>query len=392
MTRREAARGLLVWMAGSPLAGAQQELAAPTERLPSIEDLVSVFEFEPVAKAKILRSSYDYVAGGVEDEWTLRRNREMFGRLTLRPRFLRDTSKLDLGMELFGTRLEAPILLSPTGNLGLLHQEGELATARGAGAAKTILTVSSAASNPLEKIAAAATGPLWFQLYAAADLDGTRERVERAVAAGCRAVCFTVDSQYGPRRERPLRDRSSRAETPAGARARQPGGRGSVSELPERYRLRPSLAAKLTWAFLDELKAWAKVPVLIKGILTAEDARLCVERGAAGIIVSNHGARRLDHTPSTIEVLPEIVDAAEGKIPVLIDGGFRRGTDILKALALGAKAVMVGRPAVWGLGAYGAAGVQRVIELLQTELARAMGLAGCASLASINRSVVRMER
>ena len=395
MTRREAARNLLVWMAGSPLVRAQQDPAAPTDRIPALEDLVNVFEFEPVAQAKVLRSTHDYVSGGVDDEWTLRRNREMFGRLMLRPRFLRDTSKLDLSTELFGARVEAPILLSPTGNLGLVHAESELATARGAGAAKSILTISSAATQPIEKIAAAATGPSWFQLYTTADLDSTHERVERAVAAGCRTVCYTVDSQYGPHRERLLRDRSSRTAAPspaAAARARQPGGRGSAYELPAQYRLQPALSAKLTWPFVEELKSWARVPVLIKGILTGEDARLCVEHGAAGVIVSNHGARRLDHVPSTIEVLPEIVEAVGGKIPVLIDGGFRRGTDILKALALGAKAVMVGRPAVWGLGAYGAAGVQRVMELLQTELARAMGLAGCATLASVDRNVVRMER
>ena len=255
------------------------------------------------------------------------------------------------------------------------------------------MTVSSAATLPVEKIGEAATGPLWFQLYTAADLDSTRERVERAMAAGCKTICYTVDSQYGPNRERLLRDRSTRAPSASAPRQRQqqPGGRGTAFELPEQYRLRPSLSAKLTWSFLDQLNAWAKAPVLVKGILTPEDARLCVERGAAGVIVSNHGARRLDRTPSTIEVLPEIVDAVGGKIPVLIDGGFRRGTDILKALAIGAKAVMVGRPPVWGLGAYGQAGAQRVLELLQTELARDMALAGCSSLASISRSLVRIE-
>jgi isopentenyl diphosphate isomerase/L-lactate dehydrogenase-like FMN-dependent dehydrogenase len=161
--------------------------------------------------------------------------------------------------------------------------------------------------------------------------------------------------------------------------------------MPEQYRLRPSFTAGLTWRFLDQLNAWAKVPVLIKGILTPEDAQLAVKYGAAGIIVSNHGARRLDDTPSTIEVLPEIVDAVGAKFPVLIDSGFRRGTDVLKALAIGARAVMVGRPPLWGLGAYGPAGVQRVLELLQTELARAMGLAGRPTLASLDRTLVKIQ-
>jgi len=393
MTRRQATRDLLLWMAGSPLVSAQQqELPPSTDRLPALDDLVNVFEFEPVAKAKIPHSAYEYVASGVDDEWTLRRNREAFGRFSLRPRFLRNTRKLDLSLELFGSRIDMPILVSPTGSQGLSHPEGEMAMARGAGAVKTIMAISSAATHPIEKIAAAATGPLWFQLYPAADLDSTRERVERAVANGCKAVCFTVDTQYGPNRERLLRDRSAGTPSAGAPRSRQPGGRGSVFQEPAQYRLSPSLAAKLTWQFLDQLYGWAKVPVLIKGIMTAEDARLAVERGAAGIIVSNHGGRRLDRVPSTIEVLPEIADAVGGKIPILIDSGFRRGTDILKALALGAKAVMVGRPTVWGLGAYGQSGAQRVLELLQTELARAMGMTGCANLATVDRSLVRITR
>ena len=393
MTRREAARNLLAWAAGSSLARAQQPAAPALERLPALDDLVNVFEFEPVAKAKISHAAYEYVASGVDDEWTLRRNREAFGRIELRPHFLRNVRKLDLSLELFGTQIDMPILVSPTGSQGLSHPEGELAMARAAGAAKTIMAVSSAATFPIEKIAAAATGTLWFQLYPAGDLDGTRERVERAVANGCKAICFTVDTQYGPNRERLLRDRSTGAASASAPRSRQaPAAQSGPPPRPARYRLPASFSASLAWPFLDQLYGWAKVPVLIKGILTAEDARQCVERGAAGIIVSNHGGRRLDRVPSSIEVLPEIVDAAGGKIPVLVDSGFRRGTDILKALSIGAKAVMVGRPTVWGLGAFGQEGAQRALELLQTELARAMGLTGCASLAAIDRSVVRFVR
>ncbi len=367
MTRRDAARNLLAWAAASSLVRAQQREAPALERLPALDDLVNVFDFEPVAKAKIPHAAYEYVASGVDDEWTLRRNREAFGWLELRPHLLRNVRKLDMSLELFGVRIEMPILVSPTGSQGLSHPDGEMAMARAAGAVKTIMAVSSAATFPIEKIAAAATGTLWFQLYPAADLESTRERVERAVANGCKAICFTVDTQYGPNRERLLRDRSTGAPSASAPRSRQaPAPQAGPPPRPARYRLPPSFAASLTWSFLDQLYAWARVPVLIKGILTPEDARRCVERGAAGVIVSNHGGRRLDRVPSSIEVLPEIVDAVGGKIPVLVDSGFRRGTDILKALAIGAKAVMVGRPAVWGLGAYGQEGAQRVLELLQT--------------------------
>ncbi len=391
MTRRHAVRNLAIWAAGSPLLRAQQPPTTIAERMPTLEDMLNVFDFEAVAKTKVQKTAFDYITTGADNEWTLRRNRAAFDKFILRPRYLNDVSKLDLSCELFGTRVEMPILLCPTGTLGLAHPEGELATARAAGTVKTIMCVSSNSSFPIDKIAEAATGPLWFQLYTANDLDATRERVQRAVAAGCKVVAFTVDSPYPPQRERMLRNRSETASSllPASTQAQR---QRALESRPEQYRMRPSLTAQLTWKFLDDLRAWVKVPVLVKGILTPEDAELCVKYGAAGVIVSNHGARRLDTAPSTVEMLPEIVDAVGGKIPVLIDGGFRRGTDILKALAIGAKAVMVGRPHFWALGAFGQPGVQRVMQLLQTELARAMGFAGRPNLASLDRSLVRIEK
>ena len=401
MTRRHAVRNFLMWAAASPLARPQQPPTVMADRLPALEDMLNVFDFEAVARTKVPKSTFDYITPGADNEWTLRRNREMFEKILLRPRVLTDVSKLDVSCELFVIKVEMPILLSPTGTLGQAHPDGELATARAAGAAKTIMCVSSNSSFPIDKIGAAATGPLWFQLYAVEDLDLTRERVERAVAAGCKVIAFTVDSQFPPQRERMLRNRTETASTllPAAPGVTVPGRppaaparRSSAPERPLQYRMRPALTAQLTWSFLGTLKGWAKTPVLVKGILTPEDARLCVERGADGLIVSNHGARRLDTVPSTIEVLPDIVDAVGGKIPVLIDGGFRRGTDVLKALAIGAKAVMVGRPHFWGLGAFGQVGVQRVLELLQTELARAMGFAGRPNLASLDRNLVKIER
>jgi 4-hydroxymandelate oxidase len=199
-----------------------------------------------------------------------------------------------------------------------------------------------------------------------------------------------VDNQYNSHRERLLRDRLA-TSGPPGEASSQPGRR-RTAQPPVPYHLQPTFQAQMTWPFLEELRSYAKVPVIVKGLLTAEDAKLAIEHGAAGIVVSNHGGRYLEGAPSTIEVLPEIVDAVEGKIPVLIDGGFRRGTDVLKALAIGAKAVLVGRPPLWGLGAFGQPGVSRVMEMLQTELALAMGLSGYATLASIDRTLVKIER
>ncbi|MBI1786193.1 MAG: alpha-hydroxy-acid oxidizing protein [Acidobacteria bacterium] len=356
--------------------------------MPPIEDLVNVFDFDAACKQKIPKDAYDYISGGAEDEFTLRRNREAFGRVTFRPNMLVDVSRLDLSVTLFGQRIEMPILIAPTGAHRRAHADGELATARAAGAAKTIMAVSTSSSYPIDQIGKAATGPLWFQLYAGPDADATRDKVERAVGAGCKTVCLTVDAPYFPHRERDIRNRMVRAEiqNEMGANARRRGAPPPRYGLPVRY------TAQLTWSILDDLNGYAKVPVLIKGILTPGDAHRAVERGAAGIIVSNHGGRYLDGDPATIEVLPGIIDAAAGKIPVLIDGGFRRGADVLKALAIGAKAVLLGRPPLWGLGAFGQQGVERVLQLLQTELALAMGLAGRPNLASIDRSLVVIDR
>ena len=378
-----------LFLTGSPLLRAQDTPWIPN-RMPAIEELNNVMEFEPLARTKMLKAAYDYIAGGVDDEWSLRRNREGFQHITFRPRMLVDVSKLDLSIELFGSKIEMPILIAPTAGHQQAHHEGELATVKAAGAAKTIMVVSTNSSYPIDKIGAAATGPFWFQLYAGPDKDGTREKVERGLGAGAKVICWTVDNQYNSHRERLLRDRSAGGGPPAQAPA-QPGRRRNAPQ-PRRYGLQMQFTSELTWPFLQELKAYAKVPVLVKGILTPEDAKLAVENGASGIVVSNHGARYLEFAPSTIEVLPGIVDAVQGKIPVLIDGGFRRGTDVLKALAIGAKAVLVGRPPLWGLGAFGQPGVVRVLEMLQTELALAMGLSGRPNLDSIDRTLVKIER
>lgn len=396
MTRREALLGLARFAAGSPLlalrAQTQLDLPYTPERLPSMDDLVNVFEFEPLCRYKIPKTAYDYIAGGVDNEVTLRRNREAFDWITFRPRMMVDVGNMDVSTELFGQKITMPILVAPTAGHQQAHPDGELATARGAAKAGTIMVVSSNASYPIDQIAKAeqeAKGRgLWFQLYPITDLAATRERVERAVGAGCKVIALTVDAGYNSHRERLLRNRMTGGAPPsvrARARQREP-------EKPLPYSLRAQLMSKLAWPFLNDLIGYAKVPVLVKGILTAEDAKLAVEHGAAGIVVSNHGGRYLDGAPATIEVLPEIVDAVAGRIPVLIDSGFRRGTDVLKALAIGAKAVLVGRPPLWGLGSFGADGVARVLELLQEELALAMGLSGKPNLAAIDRSLVRIDR
>jgi len=383
MNRRDAARQLALFLAASPLARGQQDTAPPA---PKLEDMVNVFDFDPVCKANAPKPAYDYVSGGAWDEWTMRRNREGFERITFRPRFLVEVDKLDVSTTLFGQKLAMPIFVAPTGTHSLLHKEGELATARGAGAAGAPMIVSTSSSYPIDKIAAAAGGPLWFQLYTGPDRDSTREKVERAVDAGCKAVCVTVDAPYFAPRERDIRNRLERDVPERAARRR------AEAQISQPYGLPARFQAGLNWKFIEELCGYARVPVLVKGVLTPEDAELSVRHGAAGVLVSNHGGRFLDFAPSTIEVLPEIVDAIGAKVPVLIDGGFRRGTDILKALAVGAKAVCVGRPPLWGLGAFGEAGVRRVMEILQRELAWAMALAGRPTIHTVDRSLIRIER
>jgi 4-hydroxymandelate oxidase len=380
MTRRDTVRQLALWMAGSSLA------RPPTAPETKPEDMINVFDFDPVFRAKVTKPAYDYVCGGSWDEWTMQRNHDAFHKITFRPRMLVEVDNLDLSTELFGQKLAMPILIAPTGTHSLLHPEGEVATMRGAGAAGALMTVSTSTSVPLEKVAGAAKGPWWFQLYAGPDKDGTRERVETAVGLGCKAVCWTVDAPTDAPRERDMRNHLQRDSVLVRENRRRGVTQPSPYGLPGRFQ------GGLNWSYLPEMVAYAKVPVLLKGILTADDAVKAVNGGAAGLIVSNHGGRYLDGVPATIEVLPEIVDAVGGKIPVLVDGGIRRGTDVLKALAIGAKAVLVGRPPLWGLGAFGDRGVQRVMEILRRELAWAMALSGRPTIASIDRSLVRIER
>jgi isopentenyl diphosphate isomerase/L-lactate dehydrogenase-like FMN-dependent dehydrogenase len=392
-SRREALRHLLTFVAGSPLV-AEWMIAAQREGTlypPTYSDEVmgpvSLQEIEEAARKKIHKLAYDFIAGGVEDEVTLRANREALNRIFLRPRVMVDVSKIDPSVELLGKKMDFPILLAPTGGKNLVIPDGDRVAAQGAAAAKTLYVVASGAW--MNKLEGGVSAPLWWQNTTGQSTKNAAESYgRRSEDSGCAAICVTVDNQYQSNRERNNRNRFDYGYMQTGV----PG----EDARPQKPRS-PAVAAmlqphtpNLTWQYIDWLKGSCSLPIVIKGILTAEDARLAIERGADAIVVSNHGARQLDAVLPTIEALPEVVAAVSGKIPVLMDGGIRRGTDILKALALGAKAILIGRPYVWGLAAFGQVGVQRVVELLQAELVLSMGLAGKPNLASIDRSLVRL--
>ncbi len=379
--RRRALHGLSGFLAGSTLLRSQHDPYRDQGRVPGLDELKTVFDFEAAAYAKWPRETFDFTAHGGDSEFTLRRNREAFEWVELVRRGVADVSTIQTATEVLGTKMAFPIMVSPTSGHGLLYPDGEKATHVGAtSASATPMILSNATSFPVEQVAAAATGPMWFQLYPKPTLDANREVLDKALAAGYRAVCVTVDQQAASY-DRTLHDRNMSATNTRLARRRAaiPQNRYHVEE----YRL------WYDWKIFDELRPVLKVPLLAKGVLTAEDAKLCIEHGLDGVYVSNHGGRSLDYGPSTLEVLPEIVDAVHGRIPVLIDSGFRRGSDILKGLALGASAVCVGRASRWGLGSFGAPGVQRVLEVLQGELVQAMAATGTPSLAAINSSLVR---
>jgi 4-hydroxymandelate oxidase len=348
-------------------------------------ELVSISEFEAAARQRLATMVYDYIAGAAGDEISLRRNCAAFDTLLLKPRVLRDVSRIDTAVEIFGAKLPFPILLAPAAYHRMVHPEGELATAYGAAGA--VLVISSLSNATVEEVAAAAAGPLWFQLYVQPDRAFTRDLVQRVEAAGCKAICITVDTPVLGTRYREVRDHFGLSEGLDRANLRGCKG-ATASRLDESGVYSEVLDATLTWESIDWIRSFAKVPILLKGILAPEDAALAVEHGVAGIIVSNHGARNLDTTPATIEALPAVVEVVEGRMPVLLDGGIRRGTDVIKALALGARAVLVGRPYLWGLAAAGAEGVASVVKILRTELVAAMCLCGCPSLAEIDRKVL----
>ena len=349
---------------------------------------IDLSDYEALAEQRMAHIpwAWDYYQGGSDDEVSLRANRVAFEHLRLRPRMLVDISTCDMRTSVLGIPVSMPILVAPTAGHGLAHADAECATVRAVQQAGTLMIVSTQSTCSLEEIAQAGKSPLWFQLY----VDSYRQAehlVRRAEAAGYQGLVLTVDGPRRGNRERDIRNHLGdvlQTHYPAvGNGNASPPMQESCSEEET------SITSSLTWEILPWLRSLTKLPILLKGILTAEDARLALSYGAAGIIVSNHGGRQLDSVVAGIEALPEVVEAVAGKLEVYVDGGIRRGTDVLKALALGACAVLLGRPILWGLAVNGESGVHHVLQLLRTEFELAMALAGCPTLLSITRSLVR---
>ncbi len=389
-TRRALLGGLGTGLAGTALLKSQQDPSHDNARVPGMDELRTVAEFEPVAFAKLPRETYTYTAYGSEGEFTLRRNRQAFDWVELVPRAIVDVSSVKTATEILETPMNFPMMVSPSAAHGALYRDGEMGTHQGATAASaTPMIISANASFPVDKIASAGTSPVWWQLYPQQEMDRTKDLLDRALAAGAKAIVMTVDQQASYY-ERSVRDRNLNA-APLGGGGRAGGGRGAApASASNPYRLQPG-RLWYNWQYADQVRKMLNVPLLVKGVLTGEDAKAFVDHGFDGIYVSNHGGRSLDYDPSTLEVLAEVVDAVPARVPVLFDSGIRSGSDILKALALGARAVCLGRAIRWGLAAYGPAGVQRVIEILQAELLMAMAQTGRPDLASIDRSLVRIH-
>jgi isopentenyl diphosphate isomerase/L-lactate dehydrogenase-like FMN-dependent dehydrogenase len=350
-----------------------------------VSDPVNVSEYERLAEDRLDPGTFGYYVGGAGDEWTLRENIAAFNRWVLRPRMLVDVGSVTPETTVLGEEVSMPILVAPTGLQRLAHPDGEGATARAAAAAGTIFCLSTISSvSPGELAAEAPASKRWFQLYWSRDRGFTAELVASAAAAGFSAIVLTVDLPAGGRRERDLR---LDFQVPAGLPLPNLGGHLSGKELQSAFN--EMVDPTVTWRDLEWLASLTDLPILAKGILTAEDARMACKHGMAGIVVSNHGGRQLDGVPATLDVLSEVVEAAEGGTEILLDGGVRRGTDAVKALALGARAVLVGRAALWGLAVDGEAGARRVLELLRDEVALALTLLGCSSPNEVTPAHVR---
>ena len=355
----------------------------PESNQEDLDELINLFDFEKKAEGVMSKMAYEYVASGAADENTLKWNREALDKIKMQTHVLNDVSKIDTKVSILGQELAYPILIAPSAFHKIMHPEGEIATARGAGLASTTYVVSSFTTTPIEEIAKVATQPLWFQLYLGHDKTFVKDLIQKVEAQGVKALCVTVDTPV------------------TGARNRQQRVKFKLPpELNAPYMLDTSISRRqgqplqvpVTWKDIEWLKSFTKIPILLKGILNPDDAEQAVKAGVSGIIVSNHGARNLDTVPATIEVLPYITQKVNQRIPVLVDGGVRRGTDIVKAIALGANGVLIGRPICYGLACGGAEGVAKVLEILQKELQMAMALAGTASIARIDQSFIWKEK
>lgn len=352
---------------------------------------INVLDYEPLARARAAPATWDFIAGGSEDELTLAHNRAAFARVVLRPRVLRGVEAADIRVTVLGEALPCPVLVAPIGYLGLADPEGACTAARAAAGLGAAMVVSTMSNHRLEDVAAAASGPLWFQLYVMKDRGLTRSLIERAEAAGYRALVVTVDAPRLGRRERDLRNglvlppelEPVNLRASATVHEASPGTSGVAAHVSQEFEPR------LSWDTLAWVLDNTRLPVVLKGVLDAEDARLALRAGVKGIVVSNHGGRQLDGAIASLDALPDIAAAVGDRCEIFLDGGVRRGTDILKARALGARAVLVGRPVVWGLLARGEAGARHVLELLSAELEHAMVLAGCARWDEVEPGLVR---
>src|SRR5262245_35460120 len=357
------------------------------------KEAINVFDFEPVARAKVPPAHFGYMASGIDDEVTLRRNREDFLKFVLRPRRLVDVSKVDMSVDILGVKYASPIVLAPVGGHRSFHPDGEGACARAAKAGNHLQILSTMTSTGIEDVTAGRDAPLWYQLYATNKWEVAEAMVKRADKAGALAVAVTVDRSGGRNQETLFRLRPSDTRDCSGCHDRS----SLQASLKTRAMwvgldtsgLRNTQSSAMTWDFFKRLRDITKMKLLAKGILAWEDAALAADAGLDGIIVSNHGARSEDSGRSTIDALPEIVEAVKGRIPILVDSGFRRGSDVVKPLCIGATAVCVGRPYIWGLGAFGQPGVEKVLEILRTETYAMMQQVGAPSIKALTPAMVR---
>ncbi len=382
MNRRSAFRRLVAFAAGSPLFAQSAGVDAAADD--PILGPINVHEFEELAKQRLDKLAYDFIAGGVEDELTLRANRDAYKRWFLVPRVMTDVSNVDISVEFLGLKLDAPIIIAPTGGKNLVLPNAESVMARAASASKTLICTATG----VERVASEGLSVTWWSNTTGQRAkDAAQSYMRRMEDGGAKGIVITVDNQYQSNRDRNNRNRFDYGYMRDGVP--KPGAPKPKPVNPARPAMWQPHTPNMTWDYIDWLRGAGKIPILLKGILAPEDAELGVKRGADAIIVSNHGGRQLDGVIATIDALPDVVDAVGGKVPVLMDGGIRRGSDILKALALGAKAVQVGRAPLWGLASFGQKGAERVLWMLAAELKLDMALAGVANLQSINRKMIR---
>jgi 4-hydroxymandelate oxidase len=394
--RHASRRHLLKFLSASPLLAACEALAQaarfPDKVITSPQEALNVFDFEPAMQKIVPPAHYGYMATGIDDEATLRANREGFQKFQLRPRRLIDVSRLDLRMEIFGRTYANPIVIAPTASNRAFHEDGELAVARAARTGNHLQMLSTVATTSIEDAITARGQPIWFQLYPTNNWELGDSLARRAEKAGVETIVVTVD--VVARQNWETLTRLWRTDTRTCSSCHGLGLKSYLERKPNFSGLditgiNNTGATNLTWDYLKRLRDTVKTRIVVKGLLTPEDALLAIDNGLDGIVVSNHGGRAEDNGSSTIEVLPEILEVVDGRIPVLVDSGFRRGTDIAKALAMGARGVCIGRPYLWGLGAFGQPGVERVLGLLLQEMRAAMQQLGAPTLKHLTPTMVR---